>query len=63
MVSDSFLTLGNEWHAKNGMLKGRIHKFDFDFVLKLQDVWYLAQICFFSFHLRVAKALLSYYLA
>ena len=49
MVSNSYLTLGNEWHAKNGMLKGRIHKFDCDFVLKLQDVWYLAQICCFHF--------------
>ena len=60
MVSDSFLTLGNDWHAKNGMLKGRIHKFDLDFVLKLQDVF--GSNMLFSFHLRVAKALLSYYL-
>lgn len=45
--------------ACNRGLKARIHKIDFDSVLKLQDIFGSAMS--FSFHLRAAKKLLSYY--
>lgn len=62
MVSlNSYLTLGNEWHTKNRMLKDGIRKIDADSVLKLQDVWVFGSNRLFSFHLRAAKELLSYY--
>lgn len=56
---NSYLTLGSEWHAKNVVLKVRIHKIGT--VLKLQDVCIFGSNMPFSFHLRAAMELLSRY--